>query len=837
MKWRGNYFLGILNNMQMILIKRGSVETDDSPYKNFDKDFDEVLKLLDSHQLANPRCNIEESRWDANVEELRNAYESLPRHIVNPLFQPNKDSARSPFAPSNVRSENLRRNLFKSPTVKTREILAEEVTEDSPIDHEAAAEEVTDESPSDHEGARESSANSDSGELTKLKERLLKTDAKRSREARGKVVDYIVSNKDVLGHNKCLLCGHEFSLSKNLYKHYRNVNCTKHKNIRKKPENKGRVKPVDSRPTSKPLVRKGRVESAEPQSELEEPIAGPSGINSERAVIRSAEPQSDRGEAIAGPSGVSREIGVFRSAEPQSDEEEDIVETSVIEEDDDAEKNSILTFIFSHPEEINDGDSFPHNQGTERETEDIFEDSIDERERLVEEVGETRQFMNIAYNSNNETVCQTLSAPLLGSSDQQDANIQDHTVLEDVVPDPFLSPIHSVEPEPEKQNRREQSPRFESEAELDYEISPPDFIAKQLPEWRIGEDLPEKIRSVVFSKDPRTLYDTKVQLLTSLENVKPDYLSQDIPEEYMDALEQACGATTETKSHDALSKNKDFTGYVSPDQPNGRIGMRDDFQYIWTVLKRIRGKGKAKKPETIIQYCRLLFGHGSNSLYNFLESRGQKLEEYLYPQGLSSSLSILLDWANDQQNPSTESKKIIIIRGNFMIDIRLYFICLGMRHVALMALYDYFWAKADRLTVPVTDVFKVTSRIEYQRNQVTAYNDASNRANELRPHIQKSARITQQLAENIQPNRYQNIADEIKAYWKTTHYANLIKEIQETRELTTEQFQRISVQLMMICILMNGHRAQIGAFFKRKDLYTLKRHSLLDEKFIMELDK
>ena len=403
MKWRGNYFLGILNNMQMILIKRGSVETDDSPYKNFDNDFDEVLKLLDSHQLANPRCNIEESRWDANVEELRNAYESLPRHIVNPLFQPNKDSARSPFAPTNVRSEKLRRNLFKSPTVKTREILAEEVTEDSPIDHEAAAEEVTDESPSDHEGARESSANSDSGELTKLKERLLKTDAKKSREARGKVVDYIVSNKDVLGHNKCLLCGHEFTLSKNLYKHYRNVNCTKHTNIRKKPEIKGSVKPVDSRPTSKPLVRKGRVESAEPQSELEEPIAG--------------------------PSGVSREIGVFRSAEPQSDEEEDIVETSVIEQDDDAEKNSVLTFI-SQPEEIHVGESFPHNQGTEREIEDIFEDNIDERECIVEEVDETRQYMKIAYDSNNETVCETHSVPVLGSSDQQD-----HTVLEDVVPD------------------------------------------------------------------------------------------------------------------------------------------------------------------------------------------------------------------------------------------------------------------------------------------------------------------------------------------------------------------------------------------------------------------
>ena len=38
--------------------------------------------------------------------------------------------------------------------------------------------------------------------------------------------------------------------------------------------------------------------------------------------------------------------------------------------------------------------------------------------------------MKIAYDSNNETVCETHSVPVLGSSDQQD-----HTVLEDVVPD------------------------------------------------------------------------------------------------------------------------------------------------------------------------------------------------------------------------------------------------------------------------------------------------------------------------------------------------------------------------------------------------------------------
>ncbi len=53
-----------------------------------------------------------------------------------------------------------------------------------------------------------------------------------------------------------------------------------------------------------------------------------------------------------------------------------------------------------------------------------------------------------------------------------------------------------------------------------------------------------------------------------------------------------------------------------------------------------------------------------------------------------------------------------------MIDIRLYFIFLGMRHNALGTLYDYFWEKADKFHVNIRDVHMVTQRIEYQRNQV-----------------------------------------------------------------------------------------------------------------------
>ena len=160
-----------------------------------------------------------------------------------------------------------------------------------------------------------------------------------------------------------------------------------------------------------------------------------------------------------------------------------------------------------------------------------------------------------------------------------------------------------------------------------------------------------------------------------------------------------------------------------------------------------------------------------------------------------------------------------------------------MRSSALCALHDYLWQKADLHTVNISDPITVTARQEYQKTQVTLYNDASNKIMKLRPKIVKSARIAQQLAENITPNRFADIAKELSEYFNTDHYERLTTEIGETEELTKEQFQRFSTQLMMLLILVNGHRAQIGALFKRKDLYTLKKHSLLNGRFIMELDK
>ena len=89
-----------------------------------------------------------------------------------------------------------------------------------------------------------------------------------------------------------------------------------------------------------------------------------------------------------------------------------------------------------------------------------------------------------------------------------------------------------------------------------------------------------------------------------------------------------------------------------------------------------------------------------------------------------------------------------------------------MRYNALCSLHDYFWQKADRYNVNITDVYTMTSRTEYQRHQVTMYNDSSNKAMALNSKIQKSARIAQQLTENIRPSRYEDIANELHAEWQ-----------------------------------------------------------------------
>ena len=264
--------------------------------------------------MANPKCNVEESEWDERVQELRSAFETLPSIIVNSVYQPNIDSTLSPFAPKG-RGESIKRNLFKSPKVQVRERAVEEsesAEDREGLDVDEDRESLVDEGPS----------NSLSKEMINFKERLLDTasvEAKRS-GARKKVVDYFKKNLDVLNHYNCLLCGYETPWRKNLYRHYNNAsNCRTPALLTKITNQKGSVKPVSSRPTSKPVVSR------------------------ERVAVESAEPHSNQEDKV-----VEREE--VESAEPHSDQEGQVVDTSIIE--DDTETNSILTDLNSYHQEI-----------------------------------------------------------------------------------------------------------------------------------------------------------------------------------------------------------------------------------------------------------------------------------------------------------------------------------------------------------------------------------------------------------------------------------------------------------------------------------------------------
>ena len=107
--------------------------------------------------------------------------------------------------------------------------------------------------------------------------------------------------------------------------------------------------------------------------------------------------------------------------------------------------------------------------------------------------------------------------------------------------------------------------------------------------------------------------------------------------------------------------------------------------------------------------------------------------------------------------------------------------------------------------------------MEYCRLSELSYNNHSNRIMSTKSARLKSARIGQAIRENLNPGRYEKLNKELKEYFSGDHYADLIKVIDESSSLNENQFKDLTIQLMMITILSNGHRAEVGRLFRRKD--------------------
>ena len=118
----------------------------------------------------------------------------------------------------------------------------------------------------------------------------------------------------------------------------------------------------------------------------------------------------------------------------------------------------------------------------------------------------------------------------------------------------------------------------------------PSFIKEVLPLWKLGDFLPEQIRNKMFTSDPSTLYILKRDLMQSLTPVKLRKEIKEMEEGDVQYLESMLGrGDNEEADIESEIKIPDFTDYVSPNKPRGQRELLNDYLYIWTTHKRLRG--------------------------------------------------------------------------------------------------------------------------------------------------------------------------------------------------------------------------------------------------------
>ena len=114
---RSSIFSGTCGLVQEHLRVSGRVNLKVSPFKDFDKRFAELWKLLNNHQKFYPKCKVPKSDWDASVNACRDTINLIPIEIVNTLYTSNAGPIPSPFARTPAmkpRRSAVRRNLFES---------------------------------------------------------------------------------------------------------------------------------------------------------------------------------------------------------------------------------------------------------------------------------------------------------------------------------------------------------------------------------------------------------------------------------------------------------------------------------------------------------------------------------------------------------------------------------------------------------------------------------------------------------------------------------------------------------------------------------------------------
>lgn len=216
-------------------------------------------------------------------------------------------------------------------------------------------------------------------------------------------------------------------------------------------------------------------------------------------------------------------------------------------------------------------------------------------------------------------------------------------------------PVPNIEPEPEK---RQESSRS---------LAVPNFIRQYKPNWNFGEDLPDKVKNIIFSKDVNKLLHIRSEILETLEEVDIDTEIADISPGFLKRLHEAVGTALPQDDSDPKMKVslKEFQdiNYVSPSVPTGRINLRDDYLYTWYLKPRIHGQGKRKSEKTVPQYATYIFGKSDDNLYKFLESKNILCENAIFPASLRITKEVETWTTTD--NPSTSSKFFFSPKFNY----------------------------------------------------------------------------------------------------------------------------------------------------------------------------
>ena len=108
----------------------------------------------------------------------------------------------------------------------------------------------------------------------------------------------------------------------------------------------------------------------------------------------------------------------------------------------------------------------------------------------------------------------------------------------------------------------------------------------------------------------------------------------------------------------------------------------------------------------------------------------------------------------------------------------------------------------------------------------------------MKDAAKKSARVGQELSEQINPKRYEELANEIKAFFESPKFLSIMDEIDDKKlQLTPDRYNRLLIQLPFLTVLQNGHCAKLANILKRQDLYTQAPHSELPGMWTFQLNK